>query len=411
MGNNKIKLYNYVEKFQIFCLSMFILLWYINETRQTGKIYAIFFLVVFAFIEILEMIKVKKIYFCKPLCIFLVFAVYCSLSYIWAINGEEAIPKGIDVFLEFGFIFLGLNFFLKIKNGTSTLLYIITILGIIFSIYVINFYGIGQYFKLLAQGRRVGGEVANVNAIGLKTSISFLLCIFFGMYENKKSFYILSTIPFIVSLGTGSKKVILIIGIGLILLFYRRMKYVLNWKQVLKLVITIVIIVSIVVYIAQLPYFSRVFNRMNEMTSTLLNDTGESGSTRIRELFIKVGLKTFWEHPLIGIGAGNSGHITITVSSMYTYLHNNYVELLATLGIIGFLLYYYSYYYVIYNYLKYRKYRNKYYDIVFIIFMVNLVSEVGLVSYASIGTCLYLLLGYLVFHNKNDIKNIGENNE
>lgn len=403
MKSENLKSYSNIEKIQIFCFSAFILLWYINETRQTGKIYAIIFLILFSAIEILKMLKRGKIYFGKLLFSFFIFSSYCTLSSIWAINKDEAISVGTKVFLEFGFIFFGLNFFLNLKNGTSVLIYIITILGIIFSVYVINFYGISNYLKLLTNGRRVGGEIANVNAIGLKTSIAFLLCIFLGMYKNKKIFYFFSIITFIVSLGTGSKKVLLIIFIGLILLFYKRKKYMLNKKQMFKLIITIIAIIFIFVIIARLPYFSNIFYRMEIMVSSLKSDSDVSSSTGIRKVFIEAGLKTFLEHPILGIGAGNSGYITRTVSNMDTYLHNNYVELLATLGGIGFLLYYYSYYYIIFNYFKVSKQNNEYYEIVFIIFMVNLVSEIGMVSYKSIGTCIYLLLGYLVFYKKNNI--------
>ena len=56
-------------------------------------------------------------------------------------------------------------------------------------------------------------------------------------------------------------------------------------------------------------------------------DVKVDSSTRIRQKMITEGIKYFKEHPLTGVGIGNSGEITGLFTSR-TYLHNNFVDLL-----------------------------------------------------------------------------------
>lgn len=58
--------------------------------------------------------------------------------------------------------------------------------GIIFSVYVIMYYGVGEYFNKLINGERIGTEINNVNAIGLQTSISVIIAIFMDYIKIEK---------------------------------------------------------------------------------------------------------------------------------------------------------------------------------------------------------------------------------
>ena len=98
------------------------------------------------------------------------------------------------------FLLITYNFFYNVENAENILLKIIMYAGIIFSVYVIMYYGVGEYFNKLINGERIGTEINNVNAIGLQTSISVIIAIFYGLYKNRKSYFLLSIIPIIVSL-------------------------------------------------------------------------------------------------------------------------------------------------------------------------------------------------------------------
>ena len=399
-----------IENFQLFCFSMFVIIWYINESRQTGKKYAILFLIIFSAIEGLKIIKKGKIVLCKPMIAYVLFTVFCFISSIWAINPVYSISKSGRIAFGSVFLFLGFNYFLNTENGTKKLLYIIMFSGIVFAFYILKYYGIGLYFRLLLKGRRVGSDIANVNAIGLKTATSFIICIFLGLANKKKIYYLLSILPFIVSLGTGSKKILIMIVLGFFLLLNNEKGYIKNYKQLIKFIITIVLILGIAILIMKLQYFETIFNRTKVMWNSFRNaDYDSNSSTGLRKAFIEKGFKSFLEHPFTGIGIGNTSYITKEVRADYLgYLHNNYIELLASVGLIGFLLYYYNYYYIIKLYLKNRKEKKTYINLVTILVVINLVVEVGYVSFSTIGVCLLLLFEYIIVHD--NLQN-GERNE
>lgn len=268
--------------------------------------------------------------------------------------------------------------------------------GIIFSIYIIMYYGISEYFGKLIRGERIGAEINNVNAIGLQTSISIIIAIFYGLYENNKGYFLLSIIPLIVSLGTGSRKVIILIVVGLVLLFILKREEKIDMVSITKKVLIFIIVSLTFVYIAKVPMFSTVFERFQMSINSITGQGKVDNSTQTRATFIKAGIDQFFKTPILGIGIGNSGYITEQATGWFTYLHNNYVELLATTGIIGFCLYYSVYFYIIFNCVKMLKKKNKYTNIVLIIFLINIILEYAMVSYYSKSTYIYILLGLII---------------
>lgn len=396
----KISIKEVVDKSKIILFFMYVLVYYMFGADAEKVKYSEIILIAFIGLELLDIFKNRKIKYSIPIVIIFIFAFYCFLSNFWAINPDLAVDKAKTLFILSIFLLISYNFFIGIDNGEKKLLYIIMCAGIIFSIYVIMYYGIGEYFSKLINGERVGEEINNVNAIGLQTAISVIIAIFYALYENKKRYFILAIIPLIVSLGTGSRKVIVLIVLGAILLFILKREEKINIIKTLKKVTIFAIIVACFVFIAQLPMFSTVFDRF-EMTINSITGKGKvDNSTEERSLFVRAGLEQFFEKPILGIGIANSNYITMRVAGWSTYLHNNFVELLSTTGIVGFLLYYSVYFYIIINCIKMLKFKDKYVNLVMIIFLVNLVLDYGTVTYYSKTTYVYILLGLITIERR-----------
>lgn len=80
-----------------------------------------------------------------------------------------------------------------------------------------------------------------------------------------------------------------------------------------------------------LPIFSTILERLESYLSV----SGNS-SDNLRAELIRYGLELFAENPLLGYGLNN--YQLFHWSGLYS--HNNYIEVLVSLGIMGFLIYY-----------------------------------------------------------------------
>lgn len=401
--------YSIVEKIEIFLFFLYILLFYILGANPQYVKYTEIVLVLFCFIEFLNIIHLKKFYMEKQLIIIALFSIYCLFSFIWAIDGDIAFSRGLTIVSLFAFTFLSYNFFKNIPKNIECLLKILLYAGFLFSIYILIFYGFSNFFNLLSSGTRIGGEINNVNALGLQLSVSALIGIYFGLNNNKR-YYLTSIIPFIISLGTGSKQVFALLVVGSIMIVFLKQ----NDKKVIvsniKKMFLLVLFSFFFYYILQLDTFSMLNNRLTMFFNSYSGNGRVDQSTIVRNIYIRAGLSQFMRSPILGIGAGNSFYITTSAVGNATYLHNNFVELLSTLGTIGFVLYYYSFISIIKCCIK--RFKEKYADIILIIISLSVFLDWGAVSYYKKNTYVYLLLGILFYSNyKKQIKNKKEGND
>lgn len=371
---------------------LYILAVYIWGGKKETTIYSEVILIVLLGLELIDILKTRKIKFAIPIMILLIFDIYCFLSNFWAINRDLSLVISKTLFLLCAFVWVLYNMFTKMKDGHIYILKAICWAGIIFSLYIMFYYGIANYFIKLLAGQRIGTEINNVNAIGLQTCISVIICVFFGLYENKKVYYVLSIIPLIVSLGTGSRKVLLMIILGIICLFIQNKGSKKDAINIIKKLVILIIMIFFAWNIMRLPMFQTIFNRFNSMLNVITGKGNVDDSTAVRKKFIQAGLEQFIETPILGIGVSNSSYVTLKATNDKTYLHNNFVELLACTGIIGFLLYYSLFIYLLYELFRYVKTNNNFAIISFIILAVNIILDYGVVSYYGKNTYIYILL-------------------
>ena len=392
----KIDIESITKKIKVVLFFVYLLIYYMFGADPQKVKYSEIILLLFMGLELLNIVKTKKIKYCIPIIIVFLFAFYCFLSNFWAINSSFAIERAKTLFILAVFLLITYNFFYNVKDVENILLKIIMYAGIIFSVYVIMYYGIGEYFNKLINGERIGAEINNVNAIGLQTSISVIIAMFYALYEDKKEYLFLLIIPVIVSLGTGSRKVIVLITAGIVLLFALKREEKIDIVTTTKKIILFIVIFFSFINIAKLPMFSMVFDRFQMTINSITGHGKVDNSTKLRKTFIELGINQFLKSPIWGVGIGNSGYIIQQTTGYFTYLHNNYVELLATTGIIGFCLYYSVYAYIIICCIEKINKKNKYINVVFIIFLLNIILEYGVVSYYNKSTYIYILLGLIV---------------
>ena len=373
---------------------------------STNNIYR-FVGIIFCAFEGLHIIKEKKLVispYLKTLIIFFVFTIVLSYLYF---KSHSGIMLSIYIFLYIGVSFMAYNFYNTIDDGREKFLKLLLYNGLIISIYVLIHYGLFNFFSLLASGKRVGQELANVNMIGLNTIISCLIVFYYYIFhgDKKKLFYLIPLL--IVSLGTGSKKVLISMILGVLLITISKYKKNITKQSLAKFFFTFVILISIYIILSKIPAFKTIFSRFKNLFESILKSGEFDLENRDRANFIKYGFEVFKSNPIIGVGYGNSSKFLLLKFNYDTYFHNNYIELLATTGIIGTALYYLSYVFSIKHNLIQLKFNenDNLSQLCLIFIIIQLIIEYGMVSNQLPFIYLYMVLWNLKSNTKGMLKN------
>lgn len=221
--------------------------------------------------------------------------------------------------------------------------------GVTLSIYVFEMYGADFWHILRANSvasnnniARIGTGFVNTNTIGIYTSISMCIGIYYALFsENVKhiiykiAIIVASIVCFIMAMASGSKKSFVIMFTFWIAIFvYKQIgsKKILRGIKYLLIFVGSVIIISTL--IQRMTIFSGIATRMDNFLDFIQFGKG-SASDLERSSFISQGIKYWMKSPILGNGLGSS------VYYMGMYAHNNFVEILMSLGILGFAIFYY----------------------------------------------------------------------
>ena len=136
--------------------------------------------------------------------------------------------------------------------------------------------------------------------------------------------------------------------------------------------------------------------RLEALTSSITGKGKADSSTLLREKYIKVGIESFKESPVIGYGVDSFREINEQKTNHHTYSHNNFIEIGVGLGVIGFISFYWIFVYLIIKYLKLfiHKRTSFFVNVLFILLVLYLAIQVGLVTYDSLIQWLLILFLY-----------------
>ena len=265
------------------------------------------------------------------------FLIVCAASVIWSVNRSVSIQRVITVAINI--ILFGILWIYVVENEKQwELLKSIAIGGLIFAVYIVLYYGgVSSFIKLMASAdekTRIGGEVAHLSLIGQSLAMAGIVTVALLLNSEKKWIRYFwggaLIVDILVILASQSRTglALLIAGAAALFLIQAKTERVQKWlfRAVILLVIAFIVLKNV--------DLSSVLGRW----STLFGDDKDA-STSIRMKLIIEGLIVFLNHPFGGCGIATSG----IVSAYKSYFHNNYIELLATTGILGFTSFYYVY--------------------------------------------------------------------
>lgn len=332
------------------------------------------------------------------------FVVYCFFSRIWAIEpyyvsnlSDFLIPVAV-------LVFVCVNYFIK-ERDINSIIAAIAISGIALSIYaIIKEGGLGAFYhNATVENVRIGGEITNVNSIGMFGAISTVVLVYYGLYAKKRLFLPLTVIPFMAAAASGSKKAILILGAGIFLMAVLAQQNKKGVMKFLKITVGICFVIVLLRMIMSLEIMSTINDRMEQMIKELISDSNAtSTSTLLRKKFIEVGWKQFLETPYLGVGLGNSVVINGRATGFWGYSHNDYIEQIVNGGVGGFLLYYGNIFNLAVQHIKLMKIKkDNQVTISFIVLCLYLLMSAGCVNYyGNMQTYLYFILWITVVEVK-----------
>lgn len=320
----------------------------------------ILYIIVSVFLNFKYLFNSKQPYIIKG---FFLFTIFSAVSIFWSI--EPQLSKDMTFRLFLILILLFITYYNNVKYDLFKTFVYALLAGLAINFIMLlffNSYGIGE-------SGRFSGTLSNSNSLSIIVIFSIFFYSLFTKLKTKSSsifFLFVLMICFSLILSTGSRKGLLfgsLITVISILSFAKT-----NKKFYLYLLFLIPIsIVSIIEYVD----FSNIL-ALERLQGTLdyLNTGEGDSSTKFRFIFIDLAYNTFLDNKFFGIGIDAFKHFT------GIYAHNNYLEILADLGVIGFIIYYSIYFPILKNSVIQRK------NLLFISMIITvLIMEYAVVNY------------------------------
>lgn len=332
----------------------------------------------------------------------LVFTVFAATSAVWAITPSLVFVTMKSLVIHM-MIFLLLRSSIRTQKDIEFLLKLLLVACVASSIYLL-FTNASILQQTTEIGDRLGSQDGwNANSIGMMTAVGALLSVYFFRNASGVSSKILLVLIVvflgIVSLITGSRKAVVMLMGGFAAYIFLSSK----GKRIRSLFFIIFLLLVLWYLIMEIPYFYSIVGwRMEAFLSQFTGEGELDGSSKYRQILIDAAIDAWKQKPFFGHGLDCFRHFGKLATGKDFYAHNNYVELLADLGVFGFVAYYGGYVYALIKSWKNRK--NQLSILMFVLICVMLVVEYACVTYMGF---LFGTLMMLAFANSKVQKSEG----
>ena len=340
----------------------------------------------------------KRVSIYREVMFLMAYLLFGAVSILWAESSGAAFTKVRTILLLLAFLVLATTYIVKIGKPIYVMA-AISIGSLALAVYMIAQYGFSGIFEAFEETEeRVGDLINNVNAIANSLVVGLLAMI--GMAFLYKKIWLVIPIAFtsicLFAAGSRTATISLIVGLVILILFWlKSMKS--SMGRLVGTVSIIVAAVAIFFMVRDLPAFQTLTMRMENIFSFF---TGEAkvikeNSTEVRMDYIRLGWEQFLKMPIFGNGIGCAGYAMEETYNRVTYLHNNYIEILASGGIIGFILFYAPYAIALVSLLKrvFKEHdRTPVVVITLVLLITRLIGHLGIVLYYSKIEYIFLAL-------------------
>ena len=335
--------------------------------------------------------------------IFLAFLLFCYASILWAWSREITIVKCTTLTILCALYCL-MYHYLVAERKLDFFIRAMCINGFVYALGIIIFYGgVGNFLHELSYGTRMGAEIANVNTIGMTTALGALFCLWEFLYKKRRWGAVFFALCVFIALSSGSRKALIALVMGMGMLFVLRQEHGRRGMAVLQMLGAMYVFFLVL----QLPMFDTINTRFEQMIDTFLGSGPKEASADERMRMMQIGWRQFLDTPFWGTGIGGSAVLTMKTLAWSTYLHNNYAELLSSIGIIGTGIFYSFFFVPLYKCYKMHLMRTAEGKLMVIILAIYLFLQMAVVIYDGKLPYFYIMFGFLVV----DSYAYGEKNE
>ena len=323
----------------------------------------------------------------------LFFIIFCCFSLNWHIADY---PYSIILSLLFRLIFaLSIIFYIDSREKYNKLIRYSIYASIILCIRILAQVPLENIFS-----SRIGTYLSHdpKNSYG-NTGITYVLglvAIYLFTNENhikNKKIRIMLLIIFVTfSLLSGSKKQIILLLIYIICSSLYKSDTPKKMAKNFVVVFFSLFLINFALHNVSFLYETvgvRVDNFVNVITAN--DNNSEDLSTISRIYFLEDSLNVFTSSPFIGIGIDGYKYVN---KYQFSWAENNYLELLADLGIIGFLIYYFPYFIIISSIKNQRKRKDNYALENIMLLLSLLFIDLSMVSYNETFLQFFLAILY-----------------
>ena len=269
---------------------------------------------------------------------------WCSISFLWSEQSNLSMIKQliINTYIPVILSAYSINEYIRRGNDGLRLLTALVVAEIFVTIRALIHTPMGELISKF--DTRLYGTGLGVNYNHFTTQFALVFCVvLFLAYVFSKSYYIPALFIFANIIISGSRKVLLVSALAFIILYLVSAGRGSITKR-LKRVFVLLLISGFAMWIIMSNEF--LYKLIGEKTlvvvSEMLNiDFGvkSDASTDQRKELIVIAGDVFKTHWFNGVGY----YSFMNYNKWNVYAHNNYMELLADLGIVGFCAYYWFY--------------------------------------------------------------------
>lgn len=328
----------------------------------------------------------------------LAFYGFSLLSLLWAI--ERTLPNSMKT-MALMFITLGiLSNLIVTRQDLERLLAVNYIALILCGVYILATVDRSQLGNVRINSGMEG--LWNSNDISVKMCLGSQMALYYLKTCKPRPLKLLHMgcliLFVIIVLYSGSRT-------GFLQLFIAITLYLLFFARGIKKVSAILGIVCIVVigYYALMhyqPLYNVLGSRLEAATAGLFGEGTREGSFNKRMQMITGGLQWFLDRPILGYGIGKFSLLYGQEYGIELYAHNNYIEILISLGTIGFILYYIIYYDTLKQLWRAVRMRRDPLAICIIVMNISrLISQLSSVSYYRLDAYIMLLFASIYFES------------